>query len=81
MSIYDFHYSMKLSTYDPPFYALLMCMIRKADTDNLRKIESVFPEVVKEFVERYRSPLGKLATDDIEVSDRRLIEQIEGMHL
>ena len=43
-----------------PFYSLLMAAIREADTDNLDKIASVFPEVVEELTKRYNAPGGHL---------------------
>ena len=45
------------------FYALLIATIRQADSENLNKLEYVFPEVVLEFRERYNAPGGKLKDD------------------
>ena len=43
------------------FYALLTAAVRQADTENLRKLEAEFPEVIAELRARYNAPGGKLA--------------------
>ena len=45
------------------FYALLMAVIRRADTDNLAALERAFPDVVKELRQRYSAPGGVLESD------------------
>lgn len=65
MSLYDYQESLELSKSDPSFYSLIMAAARKADTDNLRKLESVFPETVNELRRRYHAPGGQLPEDDI----------------
>jgi len=52
-------------TLEPPndvnaFYTFLMAAIYEADTDNLEKLKSAFPEIVKELQERYNAPGGLL---------------------
>jgi hypothetical protein len=42
------------------FYALLMAACREAGSDELEKLESCFPEVVKELRQRYSAPGGLL---------------------
>jgi len=59
------------------FYSLLMAAIRFADSDNMTKLQSVFPEVVKEFRARCNAPWGVLVTDNqnpISVVYRRIEE-------
>lgn len=59
------------------FYSLLMAAIRFADTDNLEKLESVFPEVANELWARYKAPGGVLVTDNqkpVSVVYRRIEE-------
>jgi hypothetical protein len=51
---------MTLSAEDPPFYALLFALIRKADTSNMEKIAREWPDVVAEFKMRYNLPGGLL---------------------
>ncbi len=63
MSLYDYHYSEKLSRQDPPMDALLMAAIRKADSTNLARIEAGFPELVAEMKARYNAPLGVIPED------------------
>lgn len=43
-----------------PFYSLLMAAMRAADTDNLAKLESVFPDVLSDLRARYNAPGGYL---------------------
>ena len=64
MSHFDYTYSKRLSVGDPPFYALIMAAIRKADSVNLLQLEMAFPEVVDEFRKRYNSPGGFLPGED-----------------
>jgi hypothetical protein len=58
MSLWDYECSIEISKRDEPFYALLMAAIRKADNNNLRRLEMAFPEVVDEFKKRYDAPFG-----------------------
>lgn len=60
MSRYDYIKSQELSAGDPPFAALIMAAIRKADTINGMKLQAVFPDIVQEFRERYSAPGGYL---------------------
>ena len=56
VSLFDYERSKELQLH--PFYALLMAAMRKADTDNLRKLQRSFPEVWQELQTRYNSPGG-----------------------
>jgi hypothetical protein len=60
MSLYDYEQSRKLSATDQPFYALIMAAMRRADTDNLTRLQSAFPEVWRELQARYNAPGGML---------------------
>jgi hypothetical protein len=60
MSLYDYEQSRKLSATDQPFYALIMAAMRRADTDNLTRLQSAFPEVWRELQTRYNAPGGML---------------------
>lgn len=60
MSLYDYRASQQISATDPPFYALIMAAIRKADTFNMARLRSAFPEVYAEFEARYNAPGGML---------------------
>ena len=46
---------------DPPFYALIMAAMRKADTRNLNMLKAAFPGVWKELEARYKAPDGFLS--------------------
>jgi hypothetical protein len=58
MSLWDYECSKEISVRDESFYALIMSAIRKADNNNLARLEAAFPEVVNEFRRRYDAPLG-----------------------
>ena len=60
MSLYDYHKSSEISSEDPPFAALIMAAIRKADSNNLTKLRVSFPAIFEEFWERYDNPGGYL---------------------
>jgi len=60
MSLYDYRLSLEISKHDPPFCALIMSAIRKADSTNLEYIRMMWPEVVQEFKRRYHAPGGIL---------------------
>lgn len=60
MSHYDYSMSMELSIQDPPFYALIMAAMRKADDDNLARLRSMFPQTFKELKARRDAPRGLL---------------------
>lgn len=63
MSFYDYQQSCEITKTSPPFYALIMAAMRKADTFNLAQLRAAFPETYREFDERYNAPGGILAGD------------------
>lgn len=64
MSRYDYEVSRDLDAHDLPFYALIMAAMRKADTDNLDKLQAAFPETWRELDARYHAPGGLLPHDE-----------------
>ena len=64
MSLYDYRYSQKLALEDPPFYALIMAAMRKADTDNTERLKACWPELWNEMFRRYNAPGGELPEDN-----------------
>jgi len=64
MSLYDYRYSIELSADDPPFHALIMAAMRKADTDNLERLKAAWPDVWDELCRRYKANFGRLPEDD-----------------
>lgn len=60
MSLYDYQESQKIAVQDFGFYALIMAAMRKADTDNLYRLQRLFPETWRELLARYNAPGGKL---------------------
>lgn len=65
MSLYDYRASQQISATDPPFYALIMAAVRKADTQNAARLRMAFPDVCDEFAARYDAPGGMLPTDQV----------------
>ena len=65
MSLHGYHVSVNIGRTDPPFYALIMAAMRKADTDNLAKLQAAWPDVWREFQSRYDAPLGVLPEDGV----------------
>lgn len=63
MSLYDYRASQEIAQTDPPFYALIMAALRKADSANSVKIETLWPGLHAEFTARYNAPGGVLPTD------------------
>jgi hypothetical protein len=64
MTFFDYKQSRHIEAQDYTFYSLIMAAIRKADTDNLAKLEKEWPEVVEEFKRRYNAPGGIIESDE-----------------
>jgi hypothetical protein len=69
MSLYDYEKSKEISKEDPPFAALIMSAIRKADTTNAMKLKYIFSDIYDELQMRYDSPGGLLPE---EIKERRI---------
>ncbi|KKN37826.1 hypothetical protein LCGC14_0759700 [marine sediment metagenome] len=63
MSLFDYRVSMDLAAKDLPFYALIMTAMAQADTPNLERLQSAWPEVWEEMKARYHAPGGQLEGD------------------
>ncbi len=63
MSLHSYKVSQEISKGDPPFSALIMAAMRKADTTNSAKLRSIFPEIWDELEERYWTPGGLVASE------------------
>ena len=60
MSLYAYEHSARIAAVEP-FDALIMAAMRRADTENFRKLKAAFPELADELERRYRAPGGALA--------------------
>lgn len=60
MSLFDYRASQRILQDDPPFYALIMAAMRKADTANAGMLRFAFPVTWHELQARYDSPGGLL---------------------
>lgn len=65
MSLHGYHISKNLVAGDPPFYSLIMAAMRKADTENLRRLKEMWPAVWEELNARYNAPFGALPEDKV----------------
>lgn len=63
MSHYDYKVSREIAATDPPFYALIMAAMRKADTPNAALLKAAFPDVWDELMNRYHAAGGVLPGD------------------
>lgn len=62
---YEYQESRQDISHNTSFYGLLAVCIRKADSDNLRRIENEWPEFTAEIKERIGSPAGCLMVDEL----------------
>jgi hypothetical protein len=63
MSYYDYSKSRELLLDDPPYAALIMAAMRKADTTNVAILQEAYPQIWHELQERYNA-LGGLLTGE-----------------
>lgn len=70
MSRFDYQASRELEAQDPPFYALIMAAMRRADTDNKRLLDAAFPDTAAELQARYDAPGGLLPGERARVEHR-----------
>lgn len=64
MSHYEYTVSMALDNQNPPFAALIMAAMRKADTENFQALARAFPDIETELQARYNAPGGFLGGED-----------------
>lgn len=60
MSFIDYIESQEISKGDPGFAAIIMAACRKADSHNMIRIETMWPEIAQEMRLRYNAPGGLL---------------------
>jgi len=65
MSLYDYRAAVALLKQDPPFYALIMAAMYRADSDNAAKLADAFPETWAEVNARYHAPGGVLQGEEV----------------
>lgn len=58
MSYHEYAASLDIAVKDYPFYALIMAAMRQADSDNLARLQVVFPAIYVELQARYNSNVG-----------------------
>lgn len=63
MSLYDYETSKRIAADNPPFAALIMAALHKADTGNAMLLREMWPEICDEMQVRYAAPGGALASD------------------
>lgn len=65
MSRYDYEAAKAIQATDPPFYALIMAAMSKADTINAALLRTCWPDTWEELQDRYNAPGGILPTDPV----------------
>lgn len=65
MSLYDYKVGGQIYGRHFPFYALIQAAMRQADTDNLEKLRTAWPDVWKDLEVRYNAPGGLLPGEDL----------------
>ena len=60
MSYHEYLAAKELLQLDPPFYALIMTAMHRADTENTEKLRAAWPDVWDETFARYHAPGGVL---------------------
>lgn len=60
MSLYDYEVGRQIAIEEYPFYAIIQAAMRQADTDNLTKLRTAFPDVYRELQVRINAPGGYL---------------------
>ena len=63
MSLHSYQVSLELLKNDPPFSALIMAAMRRADSQNIVLLQAAFPEIWLELEERYWTPGGLIASE------------------
>lgn len=63
MSKFDYDRAIAHDRADEPFYGLIMGAMLRADTANIAKLRSAWPEIHHELQARYNAPGGILSTD------------------
>lgn len=76
LNIIDYEISRRLSSKDLPFASLIAAALRKADSDNFARLESVFPEITYDLRMRYNAPSGILLKDTGNLDSPGFMEQV-----
>lgn len=58
MSHYDYIKGREIILCDPPFYAIIQAAMRKADTENLLRLQRQWPDTWQELQARHDLPNG-----------------------
>lgn len=69
-SFYDWHCALDLKDKDPPFYACVIYLALKADTDNRVALERAWPGILAEVQKRHNAPAGAIAPEEVEDAER-----------
>lgn len=65
MSKFSYDVSREIDAMNPPFDALIMAAMRKADDNNMDMLKDCWPELHRELQARYNSPGGILPEEVI----------------
>ena len=65
MSLHEYLEANRILKEDPPFYALIMAAMRKADSHNFTLLRRAFPDIAEELQIRYDAPGGRLSEERV----------------
>jgi len=65
VSYHEYLAAKELLRADPPFYALIMAAMHRADTENTKKLRAAWPDVWDETFARYHAPGGVLEGEQV----------------
>lgn len=72
LNLIDYEISKHVAMRDIHFAALIAAALRRADSENFARLESVFPDIASDLKLRYNAPGGILLKDNIENYDETL---------
>jgi hypothetical protein len=83
LNLIDYEISKHIAMRDIPFAALIAAALRRADSENFARLESVFPDIASDLKLRYNAPGGILLKDNIENYDETLkrVKEIANSYL
>jgi len=81
LNLIDYNISQILAMADIPFDALIAAAMRKADSDNLRRLQMCFPATAADLQSRYNGPGGSVDSDFLDEIDTERAWQIAKNYL
>lgn len=77
MSYHDYLDGQRVAVTDCTFYGLIQAAMRRADSDNLDRLQRAFPRVWDDLARRYNAPGGLLPGEDFGAMMDDVARQVE----